>query len=193
MLGYLHQPTALSDSALTAASPPIDRLRSIRTRLRGGADGDWFAACLAEYEAGAKLGLTLGDAFGLGLEAGGRPWWEIEMQARRDKLLRAIAGKYFCGLSSRAAAREILREAARYEAAGWRQHRPFKSPPAELAGTLRADLFALLKIGEPLSDRTVRRALGHETPAIRGPRTGTPSRPNSTKEPNASRETKKSA
>jgi hypothetical protein len=159
----------------------IAKLRGIAAGLRkDDPDREWFTACLAEYESGARHGLTLDAAFGLRLRAGQTSWWDTESCGRRDELLRIIAGKYFPGLGNRAAARSILRETTRYEAAGWRQHRAFKSPPPALAGTLHGALFSLLKVGEPLSEGTARRALAHESPTFGEPRTRTPSAPHST-------------
>ncbi len=141
----------------------IDRLRRIAARLLelGDVDGEWFAASLQEYEAGARHGLTLGDAFGFRLRPGESAWYETEARSARDELLRAIARRYFGGMSTRAAADALASKISRYESGSWRGDRIFKLQPT-LTG-LHAELFKLLKIGQPLSASTIRRALAHET------------------------------
>lgn len=153
---------------MTAAAS-IARLRAIAARLieREDADAAWFAAALQEYTAGAPHGLTLGDAFGLRLEPGERPWWQLDAIERRDELLRRIASTYFPGLAGRSAAAAILTALARYEATGWRRDRAYVTPPA----ALRGDLFRLLRLAAPLSESTIRRALaGSRDGSIREPR-----------------------
>jgi hypothetical protein len=144
-----------------AAAATINRLRAIAARLTKRKDpgGPWFAACLAEYEAGARHGLTLGDAFGFRLGAGQSSWWEQETLSRRDQLIRQIAAEHFSALSGRPAAAAIAKAIAGYERTAWRQHRAFAAPPAGLRG-LRADLFRLLKLCEPIAEPTIRRVLG---------------------------------
>lgn len=149
-----------------SAADSIDRLRSIAARLleREDVAAAWFGAALQEYTAGAQHGLTLDQALGLRAGPGARPWWQLEALARRDEVLRAIAARHFPARSAKAAAEAITSAAQRYEAVGWRRHRAFMAPPAEIAGTLRGELFYLLKTGGALSVRTVERALRHEMP-----------------------------
>jgi hypothetical protein len=64
-------------------------------------------------------------------------------------------------MSCRAAADALAKKIRRYEAAEWRRDRQFKVQPT-LTG-LHAELFRLMKIGQPLSKGTIRRALAHET------------------------------
>ena len=144
----------------------IDRLRAIAARLdkRRDPDAAWFAACLAEFESGARHGLTLGDAFGFKLSPGERPFWAAEACAARDEIIRAAAGKWFAQHNASSAARALLHAITRYERSGWRQHRVFRLPPAAIVGTLQADLFKILKTKAPISERTARRVLGHEPP-----------------------------
>lgn len=148
-----------------AAASSIARLRVVAARFLEHDDPDaaWFCAALQEYEAGAVHGLTLDQALGLRAGPGERPWWQTEALGRRNDILRGIAARYFPGRSAKAAAEAITSAAQRYEAAGWRRHRAFMVPPAEIGGTLRGELFYLLKTGAPLSVRTVERALRHET------------------------------
>jgi hypothetical protein len=146
-------------------SGAIELLRRVAARLSGieDADAGEFAARLAEYEAGARHGLTLGAAFGLTLGRGETPWWQLEASARRDEILRDLAARYFPSLRQRRAATALMQAIARYEASGWRQHRRDLSPPAGLS-PLQRGLFTLLKLDAPLSVATVRRALAHEIP-----------------------------
>jgi hypothetical protein len=141
----------------------MNRLRALAGRLTAAehVDGQWFAACLAEFESGAPHGSTLADAFGFQLAPGERPWWVVEAYIRRDALIRAIALRWYPGCSDRAAVTALVRALARYRATGWRRDRAYKSPPAELLSTVQADMFNLLKIGAPLSPGTIRRALAH--------------------------------
>ncbi len=143
---------------MTDAASRIDRLRRIAARL-GGADGEWFVTALQEYEAGARYGGSLDQALGLRLGPGTTPWWQIEDCGKRDALLRDIAARHFDGTTPRAAALAITTAVHRYAAAGWRRHQTFTSPPAELLGTLRSDLFVLLKIGQRLSFKIIYTAL----------------------------------
>ncbi len=144
----------------------IVRLRAIATRLseREDQDSAWFANALAEYEAGALHGLTLGDAFGFRLQPGESSWWELEARSQRDALIRRIVQRYFGGLSARSAADALAKKVLRYESGDWRSDRKFKLRPT-LTG-LHAELFQLLKIGVPVSVATIRRALAHEIPLL---------------------------
>jgi hypothetical protein len=150
---------------VTSGAASIAALRRISLHLSntGHADGQWFAAALQEFEAGARLGLTLDAALDLRPGTGQTSWWEAEAIVRRDELIRTIAGRHFPGMSRRRAADAIVREAQRYQTTAWRSQRAYRSAPAELVGTLRGDLFALLKIGTSLSIGTARRALAHES------------------------------
>jgi hypothetical protein len=149
------------------ATTSIAALRRISSYLSdtGHPDGAWFAACLAEYEAGARFGLTVADALGFRLGPGESPWWECEALARRDTLLQAIAARHFSALGARPAATALMQELARYEASGWRRHRGNLLPPVTLT-PLQCDLFALLKLRAPVSFGTVRRALAHQIPVF---------------------------
>ena len=136
----------------------IARLRGIAARLIESEEVDaaWFAACLAEFEAGAPLKLTMEQAFGLACTSPGeRSWWAIEAQQRRDDLLRLIYAQRFSHLSSRAAAGNLWTELSRYQASAWRSDRTYLSPPAGQ----NADLFRLLRLDAPLSEGTIRRVL----------------------------------
>ena len=102
---------------------------------------------------------SLCSAFGLRPAQGATSWWAIEGRGKRDTLIRAIAARHFGGAGRRAAAIAIRDAVARYKAAGWRRHQAFTSPPAELLGTLRGDLFAVLKVGQKVSFKTIYGAL----------------------------------
>jgi hypothetical protein len=137
-------------------------------------DSEWLMTGLAQYEAGAPHRLSLCQALGLRRGQGATAWWQIEAARKRDSLLRAIAARHFDGASHRAAALAIKAAQERYAAGGWRRHLAFISPPAELLGTLRGDLFVLLKLRQPLSFKIIYAALrmcpesdvsGHTDPA----------------------------
>jgi len=142
---------------MTAKASPIDRLRRLALRLGkpGDEDGEWFATALREFEAGARHGLTLGDAFGFRLTPGQTPFWESERIAKRDDLIRTIAAKHFSTLRGRPAAAALSRAIKRYEQGRWPAHKPFATPPPGLNG-LRAALFRLLKLGDPPAEPTIR-------------------------------------
>jgi hypothetical protein len=158
----------------------IARLRAIAARLRDREDPDapWFDACLALYETGAAHGLALADAFELRLAPGERPWWAREACDKRDQLLRQVKSEYFPGRSGRAASAAILQALNHYEVTGWLRHKVFFAPPSEV-DALDCDLFALLKLQKiaPTTAATIRRALAHETGAIRAPRAAATSGP----------------
>ena len=140
---------------------PIDRLRAIARHLDEiqHPDATWFAAALAAYESGARHGMTLDDALGLRVGQGERPWWAVEAMQQRDELLRAIARQHFPSMSRRAAAAAIAHELNRYRESRWRVDRAYRQPPAQLLGSVRAELFRLLKLDVPLGVGTLRRAL----------------------------------
>lgn len=148
---------------------PITRLRAIAGRLieRDDPEAAWFSAVLQEYEAGARHGMTLEQAFGLACAPGERPWWHAEACERRDALLRDLAERQFPALSARGAAEAIVTALTRYETTAWRRDRAYLSPPEGLRG----DLFRLLRLEAPLSEGTIRRALtGSRDIPIRAPR-----------------------
>lgn len=147
------------------APAAIDRLRRIAARLveLGDADSDWFAAALTQYESSARFGLSIDEALGLRPGRGQTAWWEMEANNRRDELIRQIAKRFFGDLVQRDAAAAIIGKARLYESATWKTHRQFTSPPESIQGSLRGDLFLLLKTGAPLSVRTAQRALCHQT------------------------------
>lgn len=147
----------------------IAKLRTIAARLveRDDPEAAWFAAGLAEYEAGAAHGLTLDDALGLACRGPGeRPWWAIEAQQRRDELIRAIDAQRFGHLPARKAARDLWADVSRYEASAWRRDRVYTTAPLRPRG----DLFRLLRLNAPLSEATIRRVLaGSRNTPIREP------------------------
>jgi hypothetical protein len=126
---------------------------------------EWFACCLAEYEAGARHGRTFGDVFGLRLGPGESPWWEVEDLARRDDRIRYIRARFFPRLSRRAATDAIARKVRCYELSAWRQDKECTTPPHGASEITRA-MFELLKIGALVSLVTVDRALRHEIPVL---------------------------
>jgi hypothetical protein len=143
-------------------APAIDRLRRLILRLTdlNDSDAEWFVAAVRQYEVGARFGTLLDDALELRAGAGQTSWWEHEANARRDKLIRTIATRYFGSLSQRDAAETIVRKARLYETSGWRRHRAFIAPPEAIEGSLRGDLFYLLKTHARVSEAIARRALG---------------------------------
>ena len=122
----------------------ITRLRRIVAQLSGD-DGQWFRECLALYQAGARDGLRLDVCLGLVPGRGRTPWWESEACAERDQIVRSIAAKYCAGMRTTHAARWIVGQAFSYETGEYRFHRKLTAPPAAIEGTVRADLFRLLK------------------------------------------------
>ena len=122
----------------------ITRLRRIAVQLSGD-DGRWFRECLELYQAGARDGLRLEVCLGLVPERGRTPWWERESCAERDKIVRGIAAKYCAAMRTTDAARWIVGQAFIYETGEYRFHRKLVAPPAAFEGTVRADLFRLLK------------------------------------------------
>lgn len=148
------------------------RLRAIAaTLLEDDPDGAgaWFNAALQQFQAAARHGLTLEQAFGLQCGPGERPWWHSEALEQRDEILRRLAAAHFPTLGTRPAAAAISRALARYEGGRWRRDKDFMAPPEGVAG----ELFRLLKLGVPLSEGTIRRALsvGSQDIPIRAPRT----------------------
>ena len=152
----------------------ITCLRNIAARLieQGDPDGEWFMAALQEYVAGAPVKLTLDQALGLRPRRGETPWWEAETRDRRDELIRSTAKKWYPGRSYRALAEIFFRDLQRYEAGSWRQHRALRSPPETLAGTVRAELFWLLKVGSKITERIIRDVLAGEMPVLTGHEAG---------------------
>lgn len=144
---------------MTAAA--IDRLRRISAYLNdtGHGDNEWFKSALDQYESAVCHGLSFDQALGLRLGPGATAWWEIEARRKRDMLIRAIFTRYFRGAKRRVSALAITVAMERYAAAGWLRHRAFTSPPPELIGTLRGDLFELLKVGQRLSFKVIYAAL----------------------------------
>jgi hypothetical protein len=122
----------------------ITRLRRIALQLSGD-DGRWFRECLELYQAGARDGLRLDVCLGLIPERGRTPWWESESCVERDQIVRGIAAKYCAGMRTTHAARWIVGQAFIYETGEYRFHRKLMAPPAAIEGTVRADLFRLLK------------------------------------------------
>jgi hypothetical protein len=166
---------------------PIARLRAIAARLlaRDDPDGEWFACCLSEYQAGARHGRTLGDAFGLRLRPGESGWWELEARARRDDLIRRLAARFFSDLRRGAAATAIAGKVRRYESSRWRQHKAFTAPPAATSELGRA-LFELLKVGAPVTESVIARALRQQTPVFMPHASGDADADSATEETNAS-------
>jgi hypothetical protein len=179
------------------AAAPIDRLRRISVYLRdtGYSDHEWFTTALAQYESAARHRLSFDQALGLSLGPGATAWWEIEDDRKRDMMIRAISARHFDGATPRAAALAITAAVERYAAAGWRRHRDFISPPTGLLGTLRGDLFVLLKVRERLSFKIIYAALRvcALKPAISGHTDPATLRTDASEESHASREAKKSA
>jgi hypothetical protein len=126
-----------SDSSIT-------RLRRIAAELSDD-HGSWFRECLELYQAGARDGLRLDVCLGLVPKRGRTPWWESESCAERDQIVRGIAGKYCARMRTTLAARWIVAQAFIYETGEYRFHRKLMTPPAAIEGTVRADLFRLLK------------------------------------------------
>jgi hypothetical protein len=151
---------------------PIIRLRRLAIRLatEGDADGIWFASALAVYEAGAADGLSLDAALRLVPSPGCRSWWSAEQRDRRDILIREIRDRFFPGLPNSHTASQIDEKLRRYETTSWRFDRARRSPPAAYAGKLEVFLFAVLKLGQPISKRVIERALGacQELPPVSG-------------------------
>ncbi len=147
---------------MTSADSPIDRLRRVALRLTGMNDPDteWLLSGIRQFEAGARFGTLLDDVLELRSGQGRSSWWEQEAIGLRDDLIRRIAAQYFGSLSQRAAAAAIARKVSLYEMSGWRRHRAFIDPPEAIQGSLRGDLFYLLKTNAPISEAVARRALG---------------------------------
>ena len=122
----------------------ITRLRRIAAQLSGD-DGRWFRECFELYQARARDGLRLDACLGLVPKRGRTPWWEREACAARDRIVRGIAAKYCAGVRTTHAARWIVGQAFIYETGEYRFHRKLNAPPAAIEGTIRADLFRLLK------------------------------------------------
>lgn len=122
----------------------ITRLRRIALQLSGD-DGRWFRECLELYQAGARDGLRLDVCLGLIPERGRTPWWESESCVERDQIVRGIAAKYCAAMRTTQAAKWIVGQAFIYETGEYRFHRKLTAPPAAIEGTVRADLFRLLK------------------------------------------------
>jgi hypothetical protein len=122
----------------------IARLRRIAVQLSGD-DGRWLRECLELYQAGARDGLRLDVCLGLVPGRGRTPWWESESCAERDRIVRDIAAKHCAGMRTTHAARWIVGQAFIYETGEYRFHRKLMAPPAAVEGTVRADLFRLLK------------------------------------------------
>src|SRR5260370_4346578 len=122
----------------------ITRLRRIALQLSGD-DGRWFRECLELYQAGASDGLRLDVCLSLVPKRGRTPWWESESCAERDQIVRGIAVKYCAGMQTTHAARWIVGQACIYETGEYRFHQKLTAPPAAIEGTVREDLFRLLK------------------------------------------------
>jgi hypothetical protein len=146
---------------MSTGADSIARLRAIAQRLRerGDPDAAWFAAELAEIETSARRGVDLGCAFRLKPGRGETSWWEDDANKHRDDGVRSFAAKHLPKLKPHAATNEILRVLALYERVGWQRHKAFASPPPETVNTRSGDLFVLLKLGRPLTFKTIYTAL----------------------------------
>jgi hypothetical protein len=126
---------------------PIELLQHVAARLSAGElgeDGRQFAQGLLDYLAGASSGLSLEEALGLKVDAGGVPWWNAAARSRRDRLLYELATR-FCG----SAAATLGAEVRRYERSTWqRTDRGLADMPPSYRGTPRELLFAAFRENE---------------------------------------------
>src|SRR5436190_1876545 len=69
----------------------------------------------------------------------------LDALARRDRLLREAAHRFFSNVSDREAARQLHTALARYRGGRWRRDRSVPSCPAQHQGKLTAVLWAILR------------------------------------------------
>ncbi len=123
-------------------------------------DAIWFISAAAEYESGRRFGRSFDSCAGLVPEQPSA----AELRLRRNQLLVEIAQQYFPRDSAHRTSREIRRAVQHYmRSAAWRNHSHEDAPPAGLTA-LDAALHRLLRTRRPLSDRTVRNAIGQNGP-----------------------------
>lgn len=144
--------TVCNDAGAHAPVNTATRLRTLADRLPElGPDGEWLAAGLRRYLNDACHGGTLDAALGLAAGAGQRRWYQAEMMARRDALIRRMA-EFHPDKSRRQQAFAIAQDAARYQAAGWRFHQGRDAMPPELDGTMRGLIWEALRTGIPFPE-----------------------------------------
>jgi hypothetical protein len=93
---------------------------------------------------------SLEDAFGLRFPQGGVPWWREEAIRERDRAIRALAGNYFCDLSTYAKAKAIRTMANRYAATAWIRDRSLQAMPERYRGTAKVYLWRAFRSGAPM-------------------------------------------
>ena len=159
----------------------VARMREVAERLRDGAAGDagaWLAKAVEAYLNGARDGLTLEQALGVKVDAGGSPWWIEEAREDRDRVLREYARR-FCPAEGAVAA--LGSDLTRYARARWKRDRRLKEMPVAYRATQFELLYRAFRANEsvapgrmPASDRQLRgilashcaikQKLGGETP-----------------------------
>lgn len=144
---------------------PIEHLREISRCCLDGkplrADlSKWLGATLQGYL--ERRDHSLEDAFGLRFPQGGVPWWREEAIRERDRAIRALAARYFPGLSTYAKARAIRAIASRYGCTAWIRDRTLRAMPERYRGTAKAYLWRAFRSGAamPLGLRQLQNVLG---------------------------------
>jgi hypothetical protein len=132
---------ALSDGKVLPADDAVPIAAAIRSYRRGEVD-------------------SLDAALGLNVGAGERKPATRLALADRASLLRSAADRYFPNQSVASQARELHAALDRYAATGWLRERTFDECPVRYAGSIRADLWTILKI-KPyvLTERALRATL----------------------------------
>jgi hypothetical protein len=187
--GVARERIALKLEAGRMADLALDRialLRRIAERGRGGelgADGVEFAARLDFYFEHAQSGMTLDEAMGLKVKAGGRPWWVSAAQDRRDLAMREALQRFCSG--SHLVLEAELRS---YGRARWKRDVKLREMPPAYGGMLRELLYRAFHENEsvargrmPMSGKQLGRILpshcngegkpGHEPPPYSCPAT----------------------
>jgi hypothetical protein len=142
----------------------VERLHRLVGRLPElGEDGRWLAGALETFLDPHAVGLSLEQAAGISIGAGGEHWRSAMRRALRDQALRELAHRFFAGLSTARQAAAAHRALRRYESTRWRRVDRYRAEmPQAYIGTADECLFMALRHGRgrvPLGDSRLREIL----------------------------------
>jgi hypothetical protein len=119
-------------------------VRRVREALEAGelpdpVDSQWFAGRLKHYEDNAHAGARLDEVLSLVSGPGQPPWWRVERQKKRDRLIRELAATREGNTHARAVwLQGVLRG---YQSTSWNRDRVTGTPTA--ANRVLFDTFSL--------------------------------------------------
>jgi hypothetical protein len=122
-----------------AGAAAIQRLRRIAEAIQDTPDGQWFAGRMKHYEDNAHEGARLDEVLHLVSGPGQPPWWRVERQKERDRLIRELASTYEGNTNARSIRLQgVLR---RYQSTSWTRDRVTREPTA--ANRQLFDIFVI--------------------------------------------------